>query len=61
MQAGLNVGFDDAAELQQDCLLGLRHDVQAAPDEQGHHYAADQGEQRSIGHQRLSLERRLRC
>ncbi|MCY1545501.1 hypothetical protein D9M68_814470 [compost metagenome] len=57
MQARLHVRLDDSAELQQYRPLGLRHYIEAVPGNQRQDYANNQGDQRFIAHQRLSLVR----
>ena len=61
VQAGLDISLDHAAELQQYRALGLRDDVEAVPGGDRHDHGTNQGEQRFIAHQRLSLERSGGC
>ncbi|MNC12124.1 hypothetical protein D3C75_598380 [compost metagenome] len=61
VQTRLHVGLDDAPELQQHRLFGLQDDVEAVPAHQRQHGGGNQGDQRLVAHQRLSLERRSRC
>ncbi|MNF88605.1 hypothetical protein D3C84_711030 [compost metagenome] len=61
MQAWLDVGLDHATEAQHYRALGLGDDVEAVPGHDRQHHADDQGDQRFIAHQRLSLERNSRC
>ncbi|MNN16354.1 hypothetical protein D3C81_1294900 [compost metagenome] len=57
MQAWLDIRLDHTTELQQHGTFGLRHDVEAVPGHHGQHHSGDQGDQRFIAHQRLSLVR----
>ncbi|MNV13362.1 hypothetical protein D3C71_1039990 [compost metagenome] len=57
MQAWLNIGLNHTTELQQHRTLGLSDDVEAVPAHQYHNDANDQGDQRFIAHQRVSLVR----
>ncbi|MOA40738.1 hypothetical protein D3C78_1626380 [compost metagenome] len=61
MQARLHIGIDHAAEAQQHGALGLLNHVHRAPQNHGDYHARDQGDQRLVTHQRLSLERISRC
>ncbi|MNO82667.1 hypothetical protein D3C76_739490 [compost metagenome] len=61
MQARLDVGVHHTTEALQHGPLGLLDDVHRVPQDHGHDHARDQGNQRLVAHQRLSLERRSRC
>ncbi|MCY1249688.1 hypothetical protein D9M72_632450 [compost metagenome] len=61
MQARLHIGIDHTAEAQQYGALGLLDHVHRAPQDHGDDHARDQGDQRLVTHQRLSLERGSRC
>ena len=57
VQTRLDIRLDHLTEAQQYRTFGLRHDVEAVPGHDGQHHSGDQGDQRFIAHQRLSLVR----
>ncbi|MCY1434025.1 hypothetical protein D9M71_500690 [compost metagenome] len=61
VHARLNICLDYLTEAQQYRTLGLGHDVEAVPGNDGQDHGGDQGDQRSIAHQRLSLVRSGCC
>ncbi|MNC40754.1 hypothetical protein D3C75_894850 [compost metagenome] len=61
MQARLDIGLNHTTESQHYRTLGLGHDVEAVPGHDRQHHANDQGDQRFIAHQRLSLVRNCVC
>ncbi len=57
MQTRLNVSLDHTTELQQDRTLCLGHDVEAVPGNDSQYHANNEGDQRFVTHQRVSLVR----
>ncbi|MNZ97189.1 hypothetical protein D3C78_1164150 [compost metagenome] len=61
VHARLDIRLDHLTEAQQYRTLGLGHDVEAVPGHDGQDHGGDQGDQRSVAHQRLSLVRSGCC